>query len=119
MTSTSPLLPLLLALTLASLFASCRSGDKPGASAGATPSASAMPPPGMVEATTDTFKQDVQQNPEDPVAHYNLGTGYVAEGKYAEASGELKFVESPSAKDSDALAKLGIAYASAGKLDEA
>src|SRR5215213_6578676 len=101
MNLTRRLFPLLLALTLASLFASCRSEEKPDASASATPNASATPPPGMVEVTTDTFRKDVQQNPEDPVAHYNLGTAYLAEGKFAEAAEEFKFVASKNPKDSD------------------
>jgi tetratricopeptide (TPR) repeat protein len=116
------LLPLLLLVTFSPLFASCRSESKPDATAGATPSApsnAATPPPGMVEVSTDTFRKDVEQNPEDPVAHYNLGTAYLAEGKFSEAAEEFKFVVSKNSKDSDALAKLGISYASAGRPVEA
>ena len=44
---------------------------------------------------------------------------HVAEGKFAEAADEFKFVVGKNPKDVDALAKLGIAYASANKFDEA
>src|SRR3954464_3423036 len=104
-------LPFLLLVSLSLLFASCRSESKSDATEGARSSAPASaptPPPGMVEVSTDTFKKDVQRNPEDPLPHYNLGTAYLAEGKFDAAAEEFKFVVGKNPKDSDALAKLGI-----------
>ncbi len=111
------LLPFLLIVALTPLFASCKSESKPDASKGAT--ANATPTPFVVEVSTDTLKKDVQQNPEDTTAHYNLGTAYSYEGKFDAAAEEFKFVVSKNPNDSNALAKLGDSYKSAGKLEEA
>ena len=42
------------------------------------------PPPGAVEVSEATFQKELEKNPEDPAAHYNLGTLYLASGKFAE-----------------------------------
>ena len=85
----------------------------------ATPAAEFTPPPGSEEISADRFQREVQQNPEDPVPHFNLGNIYLVEGKFAEAADEFKFVVAKNPKDVDALAKMGIAYASANRFDEA
>src|SRR5215203_95807 len=92
-------LPLLLLTTALLLSTACKSESPtdPAANPGATPGAPAAnaqptPPPGAVEVNADTLKQDVEQNPEDLAARYNLGTAYLVEGKYLEADGEFKLV---------------------------
>jgi len=113
------LLLLLNALLLS--FVSCQSESKPDAAAapgaspeaaGVAPNAESTPPPGAVEVSEATFQKELQQNPEDPVAHYNLGTVYHASGKFAEAAEEFKAVAAKEPQNVDAFAKMGIAYAS-------
>lgn len=123
-------LPLLLFIAAILLSSACKSESGPDANkapadstaAGGTPDqpgAQPTPPPGMVEVNTSTLKKDVEQNPEDLVSRYNLGTAYLVEGRYDEAAAEFKFVTDKKADDADALDKMGMAYAAAKKLDEA
>lgn len=108
-------LPLLLLCSALLLSAACKSESRPAANANVEPT----PPPGMAEMSTATLKKDVEQNPEDLVARYNLGTFYFAEGKYAEASEQFKFVVENKPDDVEALDKLGMSYAAANRFDEA
>ena len=115
---------LLFFVSLAALalsFAACKSGSNTANTSqpASTPAAEFTPPPGSEEISADRFQKEVQQNPEDPVPHFNLGNIYLLEGKFAEAADEFKFVVAKNPKDVDALAKLGIVYASANKFDEA
>jgi cytochrome c-type biogenesis protein CcmH/NrfG len=123
--------PLLILSALLLSFASCKSESRPDAASapGATPAASgpnngaasaeATPPPGAVEVSEATFRKELEQNPDDPVARYNLGTIYLANGKFAEAAEEFKVVTAKEPQNVEAFAKMGIAYASANKLKEA
>ncbi len=109
--------PLLLLSALILSAASCRSE---GPAAAPDTNAAAPPPtPGAVEVSEETFRKELQQNPEDPAALYNLGTVLLASGKYADAAEQFKAVAAKEPTNVDALAKAGIAYASAGKLAEA
>ncbi|HEX3558093.1 MAG TPA: tetratricopeptide repeat protein [Pyrinomonadaceae bacterium] len=116
---------LLLSLAVFALlsFASCKSESKSETANPTQPAATlgteATPPPGSVEISEATLQKDAQQNPDDPTAHFNLGGMYLAEGKYAEAAEEFKFVTAKNPKDVDALARLGIADAALNKFDEA
>src|SRR5688572_8728057 len=92
-------LPLVLILSATFLpFASCKSESptEPSAAPGASPAAAAAdapaptPPPGAVEVSEATFQQELEKNPGDPAAHYNLGTIYLASGKFAEAAEQFK-----------------------------
>ena len=40
----------------------------------------------------DTFKKEVEQNPSDANARYNLGTAYLYEGKHLEAAEQFRVV---------------------------
>src|SRR5438067_925662 len=116
------LLPLAVLVSLS--FASCKSESSKDsatnpAGPAATPAAESTPPPGAEEISEARFQKDVQQNPDDPTAHFNLGGMYLAEGKYTEAAEEFKFVAAKNPKDVEALRLLGVAYASMNKLDEA
>ena len=117
---------LLFLVSIAALslsFAACKSAsDNESANTSqpaATPAAEFTPPPGSEEISADRFQKEVQQNPEDPLPHFNLGDIYLHEGKFAEAAEEFKFVVGKNPKDVEALANMGIAYASANKFDEA
>ena len=125
----------LLLLTAALLLsAACKSESRPDAAANAntssadlvsTPGASGQPgaqptpPPGTVEVNTSTLTKDVERNPEDLTARYNLGTAYLVEGKPLEAAEQFKYVAEKKPDDADALDKLGMAYTSANRFDEA
>src|SRR2546421_11469736 len=110
------LLPLAVLVSIS--FASCKSESSKDSAANssgpaATPAAESAPlPPGAEEISEASLQKDVRQNPDDPTAHFNLGGMYLAEGKYAEAAEEFRFVASKNPKDVEALARLGIAYAS-------
>ena len=62
--------------------------------------ANAAVPPGMEEITEEKLRAAAMQNPEDPTAHYNLGTAYLAQKKYKEAVEEYRQVVAKDPKDS-------------------
>src|SRR5829696_10512879 len=117
-------LPLLLLTSALLLSSACKSeggADANPASAPGAPAANTRPtlPPGAVEVNAATLKKDVEQNPEDLTARYNLGTAHLVEGKYLEAAEQFKFVAEKKPDDADALDKLGMAYTAAKRFDEA
>src|SRR5829696_893463 len=117
-------LPLLLLTSALLLSSACKSeggADANPASAPGAPAANTRPtlPPGTVEVNASTLKKDVEQNPQDLTARYNLGTAYLVEGKYLEAAEAFKFVAEKKPDDADALAKMAMAYTSANKYEEA
>ena len=109
-------LPLLLAST------SCRSGresaSNPGNAAQNSSGAGALTE-GMEEISEESLRKEVEQNPDDPVPHFNLGTIYLAQQKYAEAVAELRQVVAKSPQDWEAQTRLGDAHAALKQYAEA
>src|SRR5437763_5539772 len=83
----NPMKRLLFFVSIAALslsFAACKSASNNESAntsqPAATPAAEFTPPPGSEEISEAILQKDVQQNPDDPTAHSNLGTIYFAEG---------------------------------------
>ncbi len=71
--------------------------------------------PSLVEAG----QRGIKSNPNEWVEHFNLGTGYAATGKLAEAVSEFQKAVELSNGDQDAYASLAHAYAVTGRRAEA
>ena len=58
----------------------------------------------------ETYKQEVEKNPDDALAHYNLGVGYGESGMYEEAIESFKQAIRIDPDDAGAHFNLGEAY---------
>ncbi len=115
------LLSITLLLAVVMLCPSCRSNNQntTNGQTNATPAADATPPPGTEEISEARYQKDIQQNPDDAVAHYNLANVYFAQSKFKEAAGEYQKVVERDPKDFDALGRLGMSYAGLNQYPEA
>ncbi len=66
----------------------------------------------------EIYKQEVEKNPDDAEAHYNLGVAYYDSGKYQEAIEACKQVIRLDPDDAKVHNNLAAAYGKSGKYQE-
>jgi membrane associated rhomboid family serine protease/Flp pilus assembly protein TadD len=79
----------------------------------------AMDPQRNIDRMIGELQKKVQQNPQDPSAHYALGHAYFTQGQFPEGENELKRVLELQPQNARALMDLGAAYLTQGQAKEA